>query len=94
MSGVEIRQPADVEMSESFESADLDEEFHRLELEHRELHDAYRGPPNKKRKVNSELGLLKQITSKLYSLLGAHDVTDLTGLAQVAEYTFPHIITL
>jgi len=72
-------------MSESFESAELDAEFQRLEPDHQETNNAYQGPPTKKRKINADLSLLKQITSKLYSILGAQDVNDLTGLAQVAE---------
>ena len=91
---MEAFQSEDVEVSESFDSVELDGEFQRLELEHHELHNAYRGPPNKKRKINTELGLLKQITSKLYTILGAQAVSDLTGLAQIAEYAIlwiPHL---
>lgn len=81
--GAEVRQGVDLISVESFDSVELDGEFQRLELESQTDH--HRLPPNKRRKINSELGLLEQITERLYSLLGSQESTELTGLAKVTE---------
>ncbi|KAG9243553.1 protein kinase-like protein rad3 [Calycina marina] len=68
-----------------FESVELDDEFRKLELEHREFHDTNSVPAKKRRKLATEPESLKQLTSKLYPLLGTQNISDLTGLAQVAS---------
>ncbi|KAH8588648.1 protein kinase-like protein rad3 [Bisporella sp. PMI_857] len=87
--GAEVRQGVDLISVESFDSVELDGEFQRLELESQTDH--HRLPPNKRRKINSELGLLEQITERLYSLLGSQESTELTGLAKVTEACFAEL---
>ena len=42
-------------------------------------------PPSKRRRIDSDIDLLGQVTEKLYNLLGSQNVTDLAGLSQVTE---------
>lgn len=42
-------------------------------------------PPAKRRKIHSEDGLLQEIISNLYSLLGDQEVMDMDGLCHLAE---------
>jgi serine/threonine-protein kinase ATR len=84
--GIDLPLPEqpDGDSSSSFDNIQLNEEFHALGLDSKDW--ISQPPPNKRRKVRSEPGLLEEITSRLSLLLGAQDVTDLTGLSQLAEY--------
>jgi len=43
------------------------------------------GPPTKRRKINDDVNVFREITADLYELLGAQRATDLEGLHQLAE---------
>jgi serine/threonine-protein kinase ATR len=73
----------DSSLNESFDSAQLEEEFNLLGLESANQLD--KAPPSKRRKVHFEIELLEQIIGKLYSLLGSQNATDLAGLGQLTE---------
>lgn len=83
MCGVATPYELDASLDESFDSAQLEGEFHLLGLESANQLDT--APPSKRRKVHSHPELLEQITGKLYSLLGSQNVTDLAGLGQLTE---------
>lgn len=72
-------------MAESFDSADLDNEFTRMGLDLMEQREVLQTPPNKRRKIDVELDLLGEVTTKLFSLLGSQDAMDLDGLDQLAQ---------
>jgi hypothetical protein len=42
-------------------------------------------PPTKRRKLETEIDILGEVTTNLYSLLGSQNAMDLVGLSQVAE---------
>jgi hypothetical protein len=72
-------------MDESFDSVDLDDEFTRMGLDSLQNTEAIEILPNKRRKVDSGLNTLGEITSQIYNLLGSQDAMDLDGLDQVAQ---------
>lgn len=75
----------DLSFDESFENADLDGEFRRMGLDSMLLEEVVQVPPTKRRKIQSEIDILGEVTTKLYSLLGSQSAMDLDGLGQVAE---------
>jgi serine/threonine-protein kinase ATR len=76
----------DLNISESFESTQLDGEFRLLHLGPTDgYHGTGQAPPNKRRKLHSELSLLEEITAKVCSLLGSQNVSNLAGLSEIAE---------
>lgn len=75
-------------VSNTFEDADLNSEFHRLELDSLQKQVVDSDRPSKRRKLSAESSLLGDVTATLYSLLGSQKVTDLAGLHQIAELVF------
>jgi hypothetical protein len=54
-----------------------------LDFIHRE--EFVQVPPTKRRKIQTEIDIFDEVTTKLYSLLGSQSAMDLDGLDQVAE---------
>jgi hypothetical protein len=74
----------DLDVSERFDSTQLDREFRLLGLGPDE--QTLAPPPSKRRKLDSKPSLLEELTTNVCSLLGSHDVTNLHGLSQIIEY--------
>lgn len=76
----------DSDVSERFDSTQLDREFRLLGLDPDEPYLANHPPPSKRRKIDSKPSLLEELTTKLCSLFSPQDVTNLHGLSQIIEY--------
>ena len=82
---VDVPKLLDLSFVESFDSADLNGEFRHMGLEIIHQEELVQVPPAKRRKIRTEIDILGEVTTKLYSLLGSQIATDLDGLDQVAE---------
>lgn len=69
---------------DSFDNADLDGEFRQMGLDSIQQKEVVQAPPTKRRKIETELDILGEVTTKLCSLVGSQSAIDLDGLGQVA----------
>jgi hypothetical protein len=81
----EVPKSFNLSFADSFDSADLDGEFRRMDLDSMQQKELAQLPPTKRRKIRSEPDILEEVTTKLYSLLGLQSAMDLDGLDQFAE---------
>lgn len=70
---------------ERFETDSLHADFNLLVLEDTKGRSTEAAPPNKRRKIHSEEGLLLEIIAKLYSIFGDQEVEDIDGLCHLVE---------
>ncbi|TGO14465.1 hypothetical protein BTUL_0052g00020 [Botrytis tulipae] len=72
----------------NFDTDSLNADLNLLVLKDIKSRSTQSAPPNKRRKIHSEEGLLQEIIAKLYSLFGDQEVSDMDGLCHLAEKCF------
>jgi hypothetical protein len=82
---------------DSYDSMELNAEFLNLGIEKLQNKSADIGPPSKRRKVERTYDSFDEVTSDLYSILGAQKAVEISGLSQIAEHVyspFPKVVRL
>ena len=70
---------------ESFDSIQLNGDFHQLVLGDDEDQVINQPPPSKRRKLHSQSSLLDELVTNVCLLLGSEDEINLSKLDQIAE---------
>ncbi|KAF7872002.1 uncharacterized protein EAF02_009107 [Botrytis sinoallii] len=78
----------------NFDTDSLNADLNLLVLKDIKSRSTQSAPPNKRRKIHSEEGLLQEIIAKLYSLFGDQEVLDMDGLCHLAEKCFAGLTDL
>ncbi|KAM0134783.1 hypothetical protein ACHAP3_005339 [Botrytis cinerea] len=78
----------------NFDTDSLNADLNLLVLKDIKSRSTQSAPPNKRRKIHSEEGLLQEIIAKLYSLFGDQEVLDMDGLCHLAERCFAGLTDL
>ena len=85
---IDILKSLKLPFDESFDSVELDGELRRMSIDSALQEEAVEIPPAKRRKLQSEMDVLGEITTQLYTLFGSQTAIDLDGLDQVAESVY------
>ena len=80
----EVPRALNLSFQDSFDSADLDGEFRQRGLDSIQQKEVGEVPPTKRRKIETELDILEEVTAQLCSLVGLQSAMDLNSLGQVA----------
>ncbi|TGO91177.1 hypothetical protein BPOR_0036g00070 [Botrytis porri] len=78
----------------NFDTDSLNADLNLLVLKDIETRSTQSAPPNKRRKLHSEEGLLQEIIAKLYSLFGDQEVLDMDGLCHIVERCYAELTDL